>query len=219
MIDPFRSCLALGPLAIYFLVLALTNFSRRPVVVSGARDTAGLGFAISGLLFIGPIELALQLVPIADPRYAWTLILVLYALFVTLAVLLAAPRIVVYNVALERLRPALADIINELDPGARWAGGSVALPRLHVEFYLDDHAAVRNVSLVASATPQSYAGWRVLERALRAELRKSVESSPNLWGVGALVMSLAMISRMGWLFYSQSEKITQGFHEMLRHQF
>jgi hypothetical protein len=216
MLDPFRSCLALGPLAIYLLVLALTNFSRRPVVVSGARDTAGLGFATSGLLFIGPIELSLQLVPIADPRYAWTLILVLYGLFVTLAVLLASPRIVVYNVALDRLRPALADVINELDPGARWAGGSVALPRLHVEFYLDDHASVRNVSLVASATPQSYDGWRLLQRTLRAELRKSVESSPNLWGLGALAAALAMFVRMGWLAYSQSEKITQGFQDMLR---
>ena len=208
--------MALGPLAIYLLVLALTNFSKRPVVVSGARDTAGLGFATSGLLFIGPIELGLQLLPIADPLYAWILILVLYALFVTLAVLLAAPRIVVYNVALERLRPALADVVNELDPGARWAGGSVALPRLHVEFYLDDHSSVRNVSLVASATPQSYAGWRMLERTLRAELRKSVESSPNLWGLGALTAALAMFGRMGWLAYFQSEKITQGFHELLR---
>jgi len=216
MMDPFRLCVALGPLAIYLLALALTNFSRRPVVVSGARDTAGLGFATSGLLFVGPIELGLQLMPISDPRYAWILILILYSLFVTLAVLLAAPRIVVYNVALERLRPALADVINDLDPGARWAGGSVAMPRLHVEFYLDEHASVRNVSLVASATPQSYAGWRMLERTLRAELRKSVESSPNLWGVGALVAALAMFGRMGWLVRFEHEKITQAFQEMLR---
>jgi hypothetical protein len=216
MMDPFRLCVALGPLAVYLLVLALANFSRRPVVVSGARDTAGLGFATSGLLFVGPIELGLQLLPIADPLYAWILILVLYALFVTLAVLLAAPRIVIYNVALERLRPALADVVNELDSGARWAGGSVALPRLHVEFYLDEHAGVRNTSLVASATPQSYQGWRLLERALRAELRKSVESTPNLWGLGTLTMALLMFGRMGWLVYHQSDKITQAFQEMLR---
>jgi hypothetical protein len=216
MMDPFRLCVALGPLAIYLLALAVTNFRRRPVVVSGARDTAGLGFATSGLLFVGPVELGLQLLPIADPRYAWILILILYSLFVTLAVLLAAPRIVVYNVALDRLRPTLADVVNELDPGARWAGGSVAMPRLHVEFYLDEHASVRNVSLVASATPQSYAGWRMLERTLRAELRKSVETSPNLWGVGALVAALAMLGRMGWLVHFESDKITQAFNDMLR---
>jgi hypothetical protein len=110
----------------------------------------------------------------------------------------------------------LADVVNELDPGARWAGGSVALPRLHVEFYLDEHASVRNVSLVASATPQSYAGWRMLERALRAEVRKSVESSPNLWGVGALAAALAMFGRMGWLVRFESDKITQAFQDMLR---
>jgi hypothetical protein len=56
----------------------------------------------------------------------------------------------------------------------------------------------------------------MLERTLRAELRKSVESSPNLWGLGALAAALAMFGRMGWLAYFQSEKITQGFQDMLR---
>ena len=38
--DPFRLCLALGPVAIYLLLLGAVNLSRRPLLVSGVRDAA-----------------------------------------------------------------------------------------------------------------------------------------------------------------------------------
>ena len=47
--DPFRLCLALGPAAIYFLLLGTINLSRRPLLVSGGRDTATLALAITGM--------------------------------------------------------------------------------------------------------------------------------------------------------------------------
>ena len=36
LMDPFRVCLALGPVAIYLLLLGAINLSRRPLLVSGA---------------------------------------------------------------------------------------------------------------------------------------------------------------------------------------
>lgn len=216
MMDPFRLCVALGPLALYFLAVGLMNFSRRPRVVSGTRDTAALGFATAGLLLVGPIELLLPALPVRITAYVWLLLLVLYVLIVSLVVLLLAPRIVVYNVNYEQIRPALAETVNQLDPDARWAGGSVSLPRLHVEFFLDDYPFIRNVSLVSTGAPQSYAGWRLLERTLRSQLRESVETRPNAWGVGVLVTALAILGRMGWLIYSHPDQITQGFVEMMR---
>jgi hypothetical protein len=137
-------------------------------------------------------------------------------LFLTLGVLLSKPRLVVYNVTLDQLRPALADAVNELDADVRWAGGSVALPKLHVEFYFDDHPSVRNVSLVATATPQSYAGWRMLERTLREQLRSSVETVPTAWGLGVLVVALGMLGRIGWIAVTHPQDIAQGFTEMMR---
>ena len=48
--DPFRLCLALGPLTAYLLLLSALNFSRRPRIVSGARDAAVLGLGVVGLV-------------------------------------------------------------------------------------------------------------------------------------------------------------------------
>jgi hypothetical protein len=214
--DPFRLCVVMAPLAAYMLLLAVMNFARRPVVVSGARDTAALGLGVVGLLIVGPIELLFPGMPSELTRYVWVIVLLVYCLVLNLAVLLAKPRLVVYNVTLDQLRAVLAEVVNELDTEARWAGGSVALPRLNVELYLDDHAAMRNVSLVATSAPQSYSGWRTLEKALRAQVRASVESAPNLCAVASLVVALCMTGSMAWLAYYHAHDIAQGFADMMR---
>jgi hypothetical protein len=214
--DPFRLCVAMGPLAVYLLLLAAVNFSRRPVIVSGARDMAALGLGLIGLLIVGPAELLLPKVPSEVTGYFWLLLVFVYCLMLALGVLLSWPRLVVYNCSLDQLRSVLSETANELDPDVRWAGTSVALPRLKVELFLDDNPSVRNVSLVATSSTQSYAGWRTLERALRDRLRATVENAPNAWGLGILATSLAMAGRMGWILYFHPQEVTQGFVEMMR---
>lgn len=216
MMDYFRMCVAMAPLAAYLLLLAVMNFSRRPVVISGARDLAALGLGILGLLIVGPVELLLPHLPREATGYFWLVLLLIYGLLLTLGVLLGSPRIVVYNVTLDQLRSALSEAAAELDPDVRWAGGSLSLPRLHVELFLDDNPSVRNVTLVATSTSQSYAGWRILEKALRERLKNTVENAPNAWGLGVLLAGLAMCARMGWVCYFHPREITQGFVEMLR---
>src|SRR5262245_3144148 len=106
--DPFRLCVALAPLALYFLRLSFLNFSRRPSVVSGTRDAAMLGIGLSGLILVGPIELLFTMSPrIHRPDitpYIWMLVVVLYCLLLTLGVLLSAPRLVIYNISFNQLR-------------------------------------------------------------------------------------------------------------------
>jgi hypothetical protein len=216
MMDHFRVCVAFTPLALYLIALSFLNFRRRPVVIAGSRDMAFLGLGVIGLLLVGPVELLMPTLPEEVTGYVWLMLLVLYLLFLTLAVLLGKPRIVVYNVTLDQLRPALADAVNELDADVRWAGNSVALPKLHVEFYFDDHGWVRNVSLVATATPQSFAGWRLLERTLREQLHSSVETTPSTWGLGTLMLALAMLGRIGWIAVVHRQEVAQGFTDLLR---
>jgi hypothetical protein len=55
--DPFRLAIALVPVAAYALVLAIVNARRRPFLTSGGSDLGSLGIAISGLMFVGPLEL------------------------------------------------------------------------------------------------------------------------------------------------------------------
>jgi hypothetical protein len=217
VVDPFRLCLALGPLSIYLLLVGAINLSRRPLLVSGARDTAALGMGLCGLLFVGPIELLLPKAAIVafTAPYVWLMLLLMYALGLSLWVLLSRPRLVVYNIGLDEFRPLLAEVIDTLDKDARWAGGSLYLPRLHVELFLDQNVATRNVSLIATGQRQSYLGWRQLEQALAARLR-SAESPPNLWGLGMAGMASLMFVRMGWELVFNQQAVTQGFADMLR---
>ena len=56
-IDPFRLAIALVPVAAYVLLLGLVNLRRRPFLTSGGSDLTALGVALSGLMFVGPLEL------------------------------------------------------------------------------------------------------------------------------------------------------------------
>ena len=121
--DPFRLCLAVGPVAVYFLLLGAINLSRRPLLVSGVRDAASLALAVSGLIIIGPMALFFPYA--AEARFGphiWLMLLALYALIVVLWLLLLRPRLVIYNISADKLRPILAEVVNRLDAEARWAG-------------------------------------------------------------------------------------------------
>ena len=50
-VEAFQLCVALGPVAVYLLLLGAVNLSRRPLLVSGVRDAAALG---AGHLGDGP---------------------------------------------------------------------------------------------------------------------------------------------------------------------
>lgn len=214
--DSFRLCLALGPLAVYLLLLGVINLSRRPLLVTGGRDLAALGVGVSGLILIGPVELLLPEDAInAYQKYVWLLLIAMYALCVSLAALLARPRLTIYNFSAEQLRPVLAAAIGSLDPDARWAGSSLVLPSLHVELHLEPNPVLRNVSLVASGDEQSYAGWRKLDLALAARL-KPAESPSNPWGLVLAGAALAMFAVMGWQMVEHPQAIAQGFRDMLR---
>lgn len=191
--DPFRLCLALGPVATYLLLLAAINLSRRPFVVSGARDTATLGLAVSGLLILGPMELFLPVATVLQfGSGIWILLVVLYALGLVLVLLVSRPHLVVYNVSTSKLRPILAEVVSRLDSDARWAGDSLLLPNLGVQLHLDDMTALRNVSLVSVGPQQNYLGWRQLELGLREALSE-FEVGRNLRAVGLIAGAGALL--------------------------
>ena len=181
MIDSFRLCLALGPVAVYLLLVGALNVFRRPFLVSGTRDTAALGLCLSGLVIVGPVELFVPMAAILTfKQYVWIFLISLYGLSLVLVLLMSRPRLVIYNVTLADVRPPLADVATQLDDDARWAGDSLVLPNLGVRLHVDFSPAMRNVSLVSSGPEQDHAGWRRLEQALgSALLRLEVPRNPR----------------------------------------
>lgn len=189
--DPFRFCLALLPLGVYLVVLGGLQLSRRPILVSGARDLAALGLGLSGMVIVGPIELFLPRAAAATfGIYVWPLVISFYLLTVTLAVLTARPRLTAYNVSLDELRPVLGEVAVGLDADARWAGSSLSLPRMGVELHIEEFPAMHNVALVAANDRQRYEGWHRLERTLRSRLAQlPVARDPR----GALLLAAGLL--------------------------
>jgi hypothetical protein len=173
MIDPLRFAIATVPIAAYLLLLGLLNSRRRPFLTSGGCDVIALGVALSGLIFVGPIELFR---PEAATRsfgnYIWLFLLGFYWLWLLLVMLLGRPRLVIYNISAEELHPVLAELAPRLDAYARWAGNQLSLPTIGVQLHIDRLDLMRNVSLVSSGGQQSIEGWRRLSHELSRSLRR-----------------------------------------------
>jgi hypothetical protein len=193
-VDPFRLAMALVPLAAYVLLLGLLNLRRRPFLTSGGCDLAALGVALSGLMFVGPLELFRPEAATSSlGNYIWLFLMLFYWLLLVLVVLLARPRLVIYNISAEELHPVLAEAVSRLDPAGRWAGNNLSLPGLGVQLHLDSLDIMRNVSLVASGGRQNLDGWRRLARELGRPL-SSMRVKANPRAIGLLIVSLALLA-------------------------
>jgi hypothetical protein len=216
MPDALHIAIALGPLATYLVALGLVQLSRRALVVSGARDAAALALAISGFVAAGPMELFL--VEEAAVRYGavvWIMMLAFYGLVVILVILSQRPRLVIYNITLDQLRPVLADVAMRLDSDARWAGESLVLPQLGVQLYLDFTPFSRNVQLSSASAEQNMHGWKHLEKGLLPALRKTRSTSRHP-GLLTTLAGIALAVVVGYLLTRDPAHVLQAANEMLR---
>ncbi|MFN0019947.1 MAG: hypothetical protein ACKVP0_16945 [Pirellulaceae bacterium] len=214
--DPLHLCIALGPVAIYFLLLGSINLSRRPFVTSGTRDAAALGIAIGGFVVAGPMELFLpESAAVRMGFWVWPTCIAFYILCLSLAVLLMRPRIVIYNVTFEQLRPSLADIVLRLDSESRWAGDSLVMPNLGVQLTVESQGMMKNVQLTAAGTEQSFQGWRLLEAELSTVLR-SAKGTRNVCGTILIVFGLLISASCIYWLGRDPQGVAQALNDMLR---
>jgi len=213
--EPFRLCLALGPVAVYLLLLGALNLFRRPFLVSGARDTAALGLAVSGFVIIGPVELFFpDQAANHFGSFVWMLLLAFYYLCVVLIILTIRPRLVIYNISVDQLRPVVADLVDQLDADARWAGDSLSLPAFGVQLHLDPSLLMRNVSLVSAGATQNHLGWKRLETALADKLGE-YEFGRNLAGLPILAVGLCLTCVVTFLIVRAPQDIAAELFDML----
>jgi hypothetical protein len=216
LMDPLHVAIALGPLATYLLVLGGINLSSRPLMTTGGRDAAALAIAIAGLVIVGPMELFLvEEAAVLYGAWVWAIMLAAYALVVLLVVLLLRPRLVIYNITLEQLRPVLADVVARLDTQTRWAGESLAMPQLGVQLYVDASPLVKSVQLVSSGSQQNLTGWRQLEVQLAEALRRT-RTTPNPYGVSLISFGLLMAAAITYVLARDPGEVMQALNEMLR---
>lgn len=187
--------LALAPLAVYLAVIGSFQLRRRPVVVSGAVDGAMLAAGMSGLVMAGPLAL---LQPLAGTS-PWTALAFLAAcvIVVSSAILATRPRIIVYNVSLDRLRPVIAELVAGLDPASRWAGETVALPSRGLQVHVDERGAARSVSVIAAGSRPANEAWSEFGRHLRRGLG-AVRVRRNPWGACGFLALAAAVAAAAW---------------------
>ncbi len=213
-IDPFRLAIAVVPVVAYLLLLGLLNLRRRPLLTTGGSDLTALGAALSGVMFIGPLELFRPAAATTEfGNYIWVFMLVFYWLCLLLVVLVARPRLVVYNVGVEEFHPVLAEVASRLDPEARWAGNNLTLPRLGVHLHLDSFDLLRNVSLASSGSRQDLDGWRRLARELSAALQP-VRVKPNPRAIGLLVVATLLLATSLTQMLSHPLELAQGVRDV-----
>lgn len=214
--DPLHACIALGPLAMYLVVLGVINLSARPLVTTGARDLLALGLAAAGLAVAGPMELFL---PEAAAAYfgvlVWVLLLVFYGLVVLCLALMLRPRLVIYNITSEQLLPVLEEVLAKADPQFRWVGNSIASQGLGVQLTVELSPIMKNVQLVAAGPHQSFNGWSRLHRDLAAALRPA-RSTPNPFGATLLTAGLLLAGIITWLMARDPSAVQQALADMLR---
>ena len=211
-------------MSVYLLVIAVINFRGQPLVISGYRDGMALGLALCGFAIAGPLELFLpESAAFRIGWLVWPLLIVLYLLLVLLAVLMARPRLVIYNLDGGELRPILSDVVRAMDPQSRWAGDSLAMPTRQVQLYIERNPNMRTVELVATSADQDPQSWGQLERQLRRALReKQPASSANRLPRGGAAPQLILLTALFMLailivsVVRDHQAILAGLQELLR---
>jgi len=193
--------IAILPLGFYLLGLAWAHLRRRPLAVSGIFDGAMLAMAVSGLAMVGPLAL---LMPVTGGSpWSWPVLAFLFALCVTVCMLVSRPRMVVYNITVEQFRPLVAEVVSSLDPKARWAGESAALPERGFQLHIEGNGSLRTVSVVNVGERSSPEGWGEFTRRLRRAVRGlPVRRSP--WGGLFAGLGCGLIAVAIWLSIAPS---------------
>jgi len=187
---------AVLPLAAYLCTIGWLHVRRRPVAVSGPLDAVLLAVGLSGLVAAGPLALLQPAVGISP--WAAAILLLAFVLVVACCVLAARPRLVVYNVSLDQVRPIVAEVTSALDPTARWAGETVALPGRGLQVHLDGRGLARTVTLVAVGSRTSAEAWTEFARRMRRAVR-GLRVRSSSWGPTFLGLGLAVAAIAAWM--------------------
>lgn len=184
--------LALVPVAIYLIVLGAMNLARRPVMMTGMQDRVLLGLATIGLIVVGPVELFLPVpIYVAYGPAIWLIAIVLLSLVIGLFILMAPPKLVIFNLSGYEVRSVVSETAVGLDPESRWAGDCLHMPNLRVQLLIHVSPGWRNATLTAVGNNQDIQGWHRFGQALAKRLA-AMEVKPNLRGAFLVLSGVVM---------------------------
>ena len=167
-------------------------------MLTGQEDLTALALGLIGFVMVGPMLYVLPIDALAFWGFStWFFLALLYALIVWFLGAVFRFRIVIYNIGMTELREILEKTGQELDPEARWAGNSLSLPTLGIQFYLERLSLLRNATLKGCGTHQNLHGWIHFEKSLRIALLHHRAATKNrvvilMTVIGFLIMAGAV---------------------------
>jgi hypothetical protein len=216
-IEPIFLLIAALPLIAYLLLLGLIRLSGRALVTTGGRDIAALGFAVSGLVAVGPGELFF---PKAAAGvfgvWVWLALATFYGLIVTLLGLTSRPRLVVYGRTVEQMLGPLYRAARELDEQAVLDRevDQVHLPRLRIRLRVAGSRGVDAVTIESFEPIGAAAFWEKLLGHLRDQV-EAMERPSERRGGWMLFVAFSLIALVTWQAISERQQVVEGFRDWL----
>lgn len=216
-VEPIFVLIALLPLIAHLLQLSTLRLSGRVLITTGGRDIAALGFAVAGLVAVGPGELFFPKAAagLFGP-WVWAALFTLYSLVVSLIALTAKPKLVAYGRTPEQLFQPLLAAAKKLDSEATSDREtlSVYLPRLKVHLRIAGHPWIDNATIESFEHIPSVNFWNGLLGHLRQQAESTKAVSPRR-GVPMLLVAIALLGVVIWQGYGYNEQLVQGFRQWL----
>ncbi|MCC9603116.1 hypothetical protein LOC67_21410 [Stieleria sp. JC731] len=216
-LEPFFLLIAWLPLIAYLLLLASIRLSGRVLVTTGGRDIAAMGFAICGLVAVGPGELFFPKAAAATfGPWVWVALSSFYALIVTLIALTTRPRLVVYGRTPEQILEPLLAAARELDPDASCDEQlmQVFLPRLKIHLRAAGNKAVDSSTVESFEPIINSAFWETLLGHLRQKAAVTPRPTPTR-GATMLLVALGMAGYAAFRAISERQQVVEGFRDWL----
>jgi hypothetical protein len=208
MIDYFRLGIALLPLGLYVLVHAGLMVRRRPTLLNAGQETLLLGFALSGFVTIGPMELFFPNAAYAVlGEWTWLCLGALYFFIVLFIALNRRPSWTVIGLGSKELKAVIERRLNEEKIEHQWLENALRIPAMGVVGIIESaNRSDSASSLSPGGATQDPIGWYRLERLVCRPEGLKAASHPRtgqsdwgraaVWyclGVALLVISIMLI--------------------------
>jgi len=208
MIDYFRLGIALLPLGLYVLVHAGLMVRKRPTLLNAGQETLLLGFALSGFVTIGPMELFFPNAAYAMlGEWTWLCLAALYFFIILFIALNRRPSWTVIGLGAKELKEVVEKTLNAEKIEHQWLDNTLSVPALGVVGIIESaNRSDSSSSLCPGGSNQDPIGWYRLERLacrperLQAKVRRRTGQSDwgraAVWyclGVALLVISIMLI--------------------------
>lgn len=166
MLDYLRLALGLMPLGLYLMVMGLLALRDRPTILTTGQETLLIGFALSGFVMIGPIELFFPTGAYAAlGSWVWLLLVALYCLVVLLIALQRAPGWTIVGMDTDEFRTFFENALQEGSVDCKWMGNQLQIDKWDVRAIVEPSRGFpKTTCLSPCGRVRNMLGWYQIEK-------------------------------------------------------